>query len=81
MINNGWKVFGIILMIVTIVLLIYTVAKMSYSVGYEDGQEGIINLIKMSKLTGSSISSLRESSNPEITKKIVYFILSPGKWK
>ena len=68
-------------MIVTIVLLIYTVAKMSYSVGYEDGQEGIINLIKMSKLTGSSISSLRESSNPEITKKIVYFILSPGKWK
>ena len=80
MATNGWKVIGIILMIVIFILSIYTVAKMSYSVGYEDGQSGIISLMKISKETKNPIITLANNQNPELTKKIIYFILNPTRW-
>ena len=76
---NIWKGIAIILFIVFIILSIYTFAKMAYSVGYEDGENGIISLMKISKESKNPITSLSDSSNPELTKKIIYFILNPKK--
>ena len=75
MANNGWKVLGIILMIVFFMLSIYTVAKMSYSVGYEDGENGIIKILQIQQQTGNQIYTL-PTINQDKTREIVYFILN-----
>ena len=75
MASNGWKVVGIILMIVFFMLSIYTVAKMSYSVGYEDGQSGIITMLQIQRQTGNQIITL-PTINQEKTRQIVYLILN-----
>jgi len=73
---NGWKVIGVFLIIVFFMLSIYTVAKMSYSVGYEDGKNGIIKLTQIARGTKKPIINLEKNANPETTKQIVYFILN-----
>jgi len=75
MASNGWKVVGIILMIVFFMLSIYTVAKMSYSVGYEDGENGIIKILQIQQQTGNQIYTLPTTSQDK-TREIVYFILN-----
>jgi len=72
---NGWKVLGIILIIVFFMLSIYTVAKMSYSVGYEDGKDGLIKITQIQKQTGNQIYTL-PTQNQDKTREIVYFILN-----
>jgi len=75
MANNIWKVLGIILIIVFFMLSIYTVAKMSYSVGYEDGKDGLIKIMQIQKQTGNQIYTL-PTQNQDKTRQIVYFILN-----
>ena len=62
-------------MIVFFILSIYTVAKMSYSVGYEDGENGIITILQIQHQTGNQIYTLPTTSQDK-TKQIVYLILN-----
>ena len=75
MANNVWKITSLILLIVIFMLSIYIVAKMSYSVGYDDGKTGIISLMQIQYQTGNQIFTL-PTQNQDKTRQIVYFILN-----
>lgn len=76
--GNIAKTISIILFLVFLILGTYTLTKMAYSVGYEDGENGIISLLQIQQQTGGQIYTLPTQSQ-DTTRKIIYFILNGFK--
>ena len=71
---NIWKVIGIILIVLTALLLVTLVSKVSYSAGYEDGKDGIIQLMKIQYETKNPIITLNSNEMNKELKDFVYFL-------
>ena len=66
--NSQWKILFWIVLILVFVLAISITAKVSYSVGYEEGQTGIITLMQLSYETGYEINHIPGKENSKLIK-------------
>jgi len=72
---NIWKVLYIFALALVFLLSIGLVAKMAYSVGYEDGQQGILEVIKTYYETGNKVTQLPGLETNKYIKEFVYIFV------
>ena len=73
--NKIWIIVSILLAIALFLLSIGAIAKMAYSVGYEDGQQGILKIISVAIENNELIQQIPKEKNSDLIKSIVYIFI------
>lgn len=71
---NIWMIVGIILIVLTAFLSAMIISKMSYSAGYEDGQQGIIKIMQTSYQSSRQVMTMDSNQISKEVKAFVYFL-------
>jgi len=71
---NIWMIITIVLIVLVSLLSAMIISRMSYSAGYEDGQQGIIKMLQTQYQTEKQITNMNTSEMNQEVKSFVYFL-------
>lgn len=74
--NDVWKILIVCLTIAIIFGIFILAVKVSYSVGYQDGEDAMSTIIMTSLQTKHPIGILTNSTINPIIKEVVHFIVN-----